>query len=122
MYDKITIALLLAAYILTSASILAAAPTNSSLPSTEDFSQPTLSTEEAAVTPVLGARQQIAHMFSEPVMIAIILGAIAVIVGVILSFAVCIRLLTRKSPISKPPPLEDTGEPLNSVEVVHTEE
>ncbi|XP_004868963.1 glycophorin-A [Heterocephalus glaber] len=133
MYEKITIAVLLSGYIFTSTSILATSPA----PSTTEIPVSltvgpghTMTAEDTAVSddpyipPKLPAprRKQLVHMFSEPVIIAIILGVIAAIVGVILSFAVCVQLLTKKSPGDKLPPLEDTGEPLSSVEVEYTEE
>ncbi|XP_013370716.1 PREDICTED: glycophorin-A isoform X2 [Chinchilla lanigera] len=132
MYEKITISALLSAYIFTSASILATSPTSFTFPelTTEaDIGQstPSMKTGEVAVTSdtpfSLGPsapRSQLVHIFSEPVIIAIVLGVIAAIVGIILSFAVCIRLLTRTSPVTKPPPLEDTGEHLSTVEVEYT--
>lgn len=133
MFEKITIAVLLSAYIFTSTFILATSPAPSSAKIPESLTEGpnhTMKAGEIAVTvspyilPKIPAPRlkQIVHRFSEPVTIVIILGVIAVIVGVILSIASCIQLLTRKSPADKPPPLEDTAEHLISVEVEHTEE
>ncbi|XP_023412920.1 glycophorin-A isoform X4 [Loxodonta africana] len=63
------------------------------------------------------ARQQIAHIFSEPEITAIVFGVMAVIVGIILSVAHGVRLLRRKtSHESKSQSSVDTGATLHSVE------
>ncbi|XP_023412919.1 glycophorin-A isoform X2 [Loxodonta africana] len=68
------------------------------------------------------ARQQIAHIFSEPEITAIVFGVMAVIVGIILSVAHGVRLLRRKtSHESKSQSSVDTGATLHSVETGNPE-
>ncbi|XP_047421642.1 glycophorin-A [Sciurus carolinensis] len=136
MYEKITVALLLSGYIFTSS----ANPTNT----TESFqgssaplspgkglqeSTPTMSSEEFPVTTRPSfpgdkqGRKQIEHLFSEPVIILIIFGVMFGIIGTILLISFVISRLIKKSSLDiKPPSLEDTDLPLNSMEMGQTEE
>ncbi|XP_016062358.1 PREDICTED: glycophorin-A isoform X2 [Miniopterus natalensis] len=68
-------------------------------------------------------RKQITHAFSEPVIIAIIFGVIAGVVGIILLFVYAIGKLTKKRSVDIQPSLShDTDVPLSSVETGNPEE
>ncbi|XP_036279998.1 glycophorin-A [Pipistrellus kuhlii] len=70
----------------------------------------------------LGARRQLQHMFSEPVIIVIILGVLAGIIGIILLFAYVIGKLTKKRSLNVEPTFShDTDAPLSSVETRNPE-
>ncbi|KAM5308677.1 glycophorin-A [Glossophaga mutica] len=63
------------------------------------------------------ARRQIEHIFSEPVIIVIIFGVMAVIVMVILFFAYVIGKLSKRSQGNVQPAFpQNTDDPLSSVE------
>ncbi|KAI5940806.1 Glycophorin-A [Manis javanica] len=69
-----------------------------------------------------GARQQIEHIFSEPVIIGIIYGVMAGTVGIILSISYCAHLLRKKSAFNvQPTESVDAGDPLSSVETENPE-
>nr|KAF6346625.1 glycophorin A (MNS blood group) [Pipistrellus kuhlii] len=69
-----------------------------------------------------GARRQLQHMFSEPVIIVIILGVLAGIIGIILLFAYVIGKLTKKRSLNVEPTFShDTDAPLSSVETRNPE-
>ncbi|XP_048189627.1 glycophorin-A [Perognathus longimembris pacificus] len=73
---------------------------------------------EKAVTPepAFTGRKQLEHIFSEPVIIAIVFGVMVGIVGTILLFAFLIKRLTRKSSVDMQSTfLPHTDEPLSSV-------
>ncbi|KAM5229904.1 glycophorin-A-like isoform 1-T1 [Hipposideros larvatus] len=65
---------------------------------------------------------QISHVFSEPVIITIVLAVIAGIVGFILLVAYFIRLLTKKTSLDMQPTFSnDAGDSLTSVEAGNPE-
>nr|XP_012639256.1 glycophorin-A [Microcebus murinus] len=143
MYEKIIIVLLLSGYIsITTSDVSTTA--NSSSPA---YNQTTPENELAvsadhppSITPAMKAtgppvptnetlpkqrrepRKQIAHAFSEPVIILIILAAIAVIDGTILLISYCIGRLRKSNPSAiEPQPTHGTGVPLSSVETENPE-
>nr|XP_020030268.1 glycophorin-A isoform X1 [Castor canadensis] len=62
-------------------------------------------------------REQLEHIFSEPVIIVIVFGVMAGIFGTIFAIYACINQLTKKRPVDiQPPTLQDTDVPLSSVE------
>ncbi|KAM4834057.1 uncharacterized protein RHO17_024090 [Thomomys bottae] len=78
---------------------------------------------ETSASPVPG-RKQMQHSFSEPVMIAVVFGVMAGIIGTILLLFLCIKkLTTKKSSVDMQPTFQpDTDVPLNSVVTVLAEE
>ncbi|XP_045408022.1 glycophorin-A isoform X3 [Lemur catta] len=108
MYEKIIIALLLSGFISTTTATLST-PTQEAYNSVSDG----ISSEQ---------RKQIDHLFSEPVIIGIILSVIAVIDGTILLISYCICRLRKRNPsAAQPSPTHDTGVPLSSVETENPE-
>ncbi|XP_066088859.1 glycophorin-A isoform X4 [Saccopteryx bilineata] len=96
MYKKIIIGLLLSGYVSTSIA------TSSPYPS--------------GITE-LRARKQLVHKFSEPVIIVIIFGVMAGILGIILLLTYSVNKLSKKSSLDEQPPLSlDPDAPLSSVE------
>nr|XP_044986435.1 glycophorin-A [Jaculus jaculus] len=82
----------------------------------EGFSEPTIIGQ-------IDGLKRIEHSFSEPVIIIIILGVLAGIVGTILLISFCISKLTRKSSLDiQPTTLDNTAVPLSSIEVGYTEQ
>uniref|UniRef100_A0A8D2B5C4 Glycophorin-A n=1 Tax=Sciurus vulgaris TaxID=55149 RepID=A0A8D2B5C4_SCIVU len=78
--------------------------------------------EKITVAFLLSGEKQIQHLFSEPVIILIIFAVMSGIIGTILLISFVIRRLIKKSSLDiKPPSLEDTGLPLNSMEMGQTE-
>ncbi|KAM7141587.1 glycophorin-A [Molossus nigricans] len=103
MYKELMIGLLLSGYIST--SITSSTPVNG------------IETHET------GPRKQLNHIFSEPVIIAIIWGVMAGIIGIILLFAICISKLSKKPSFNVQPSLShDTEAPLTSVETEQPEQ
>ncbi|CAK6445915.1 unnamed protein product [Pipistrellus nathusii] len=108
MYEKILIALLLSGYIFTSTADTVTPtekavedPTGESPLVSASANDPTPANARTVEIPrdepgTTGARRQLQHMFSEPVIIVIILGVLAGIIGIILLFAYVIGKLTKK--------------------------
>ncbi|XP_066088843.1 glycophorin-A isoform X2 [Saccopteryx bilineata] len=131
MYKKIIIGLLLSGYVST--SIATSSPYPSGI--TELLSAGSHTTEKVRIqtddvrssTPILreegrgaeerGARKQLVHKFSEPVIIVIIFGVMAGILGIILLLTYSVNKLSKKSSLDEQPPLSlDPDAPLSSVE------
>ncbi|XP_045408021.1 glycophorin-A isoform X2 [Lemur catta] len=136
MYEKIIIALLLSGFISTTTATLST-PTQEAYNSVSDGISsgsvtrdhpPSIATSMKTTESPVSAnqtfpkgrreqRKQIDHLFSEPVIIGIILSVIAVIDGTILLISYCICRLRKRNPsAAQPSPTHDTGVPLSSVE------
>ncbi|XP_036095996.1 glycophorin-A [Molossus molossus] len=135
MYKELMIGLLLSGYIST--SITSSTPVNGIethetkgvLRTADDITKarPTelLVTRDPVTTggEQTGSRKQLDHIFSEPVIIAIIWGVMAGIIGIILLFAICISKLSKKPSFNVQPSLShDTEAPLTSVETEQPEQ
>ncbi|XP_045654862.1 glycophorin-A-like isoform X2 [Ursus americanus] len=103
MYKKIVIILLLSGYASTQED-----------PATTAHKSPRLVSTEQPSFVIPGARQQIDHIFSEPEIIGIIYAVMLGVIVTVLSFALCIGQLTKKSslPVPSSPPEDADSEVL----------
>ncbi|XP_020030270.1 glycophorin-A isoform X2 [Castor canadensis] len=117
MYMKITIALLLSGCVSVTALEVS---TIGDLRYTSTGLAASSQTSVSAVSPhppFPETREQLEHIFSEPVIIVIVFGVMAGIFGTIFAIYACINQLTKKRPVDiQPPTLQDTDVPLSSVE------
>ncbi|XP_014394009.1 PREDICTED: glycophorin-A [Myotis brandtii] len=133
MYEKILIALLLSGYILTSTAT-SAPPTDSvdqtsvavtplpveHTPANQRTTELPVTKKDTPATPV--TRGQLEHVFSEPVIIVIIFGVLAGVIGTILLFAYGIGKLTKKRSLNVQSTFShDPDAPLSSVETGNPE-